>query len=403
MQACAKPPRAAPIEPTPSPVAPNEPTQPPVVLPSTNATTVPSAAEPAPVASATSLASRTTDAPSTDGSTANRGSWKRWTGLGLGGVGLGTLGVGVAFSLRAHQLEDEVAALCSETCSYEDERVVTADRDGRAASRNAVVSYVVGGAMLSAGVALFIWSIADAGARHITRGGNPDQRRRLRQHELDAFDAASHDLRDPVAVAIGASGCYSPAWPACHVACGANNACPGDLHCNAALGVCEGARACELVLDAGTDGPVAIRAATGRRSLRAQRSTAHSRPIARSGAGATTRSVRSATAAPHRRRERPSRSTRTPTGSGSPSATRTRARSAATARRVRCTAGALATIIVSATTASPALLHRSRLASAPTGSRSLRAAVIPAACEEHLATPSCTAGGSTGTVRSASG
>ena len=76
-------------------------------------------------------------------------SGMRITGIALGGAGLAGIGAGVFFGLKAQRLSDE---LSQHNAYYDVDKIA----DGDAAERNMFIAYGVGGALVAAGVVLFV-------------------------------------------------------------------------------------------------------------------------------------------------------------------------------------------------------------------------------------------------------
>ncbi|MEP6861241.1 MAG: hypothetical protein ABJE66_11500 [Deltaproteobacteria bacterium] len=94
----------------------------------------------------------------------------RYAGIVTGALGLIAVGAGVYFSVDANSRADEVAQTCAGGCNAAD--VADADRAGRTSSRNAVIGYVAGGALVAAGASLIGLSLTrEDVAVAPTRGG----------------------------------------------------------------------------------------------------------------------------------------------------------------------------------------------------------------------------------------
>jgi tetratricopeptide (TPR) repeat protein len=80
-----------------------------------------------------------------------------YAGVAAAAAGLVVVGTGVYFSFeasdRAHDLELQCATSCDGSA------VASIDRAGHDANRNAIISYVAGGAAAAVGVALIAWSL----------------------------------------------------------------------------------------------------------------------------------------------------------------------------------------------------------------------------------------------------
>ena len=80
-----------------------------------------------------------------------------YAGVAAAAVGLAVVGTGVYFSFqagdRAHDLELQCATSCDGSA------VASIDRAGHDANRDAIISYVAGGAAAAVGVALIAWSL----------------------------------------------------------------------------------------------------------------------------------------------------------------------------------------------------------------------------------------------------
>ena len=94
-------------------------------------------------------------------SASHPGRTLRWAGLGVAGVGVAALGAGVYFGLQARAAADDIAA-CTAPCAPEVWEPL--DADGRAANRNAIIAYTVGGLGVAAGATMYFLGMRAAAA-----------------------------------------------------------------------------------------------------------------------------------------------------------------------------------------------------------------------------------------------
>ncbi|MGE0400247.1 MAG: tetratricopeptide repeat protein [Kofleriaceae bacterium] len=96
------------------------------------------------------------EVPVDDPPPANDRAWMKWSGIA--GIGVGAIGLGLAvkFGLDGKAADDELADKCSISCSSS--VALALEEDGKAANRNMVIFGVAGGAVLAAGVVLFVLS-----------------------------------------------------------------------------------------------------------------------------------------------------------------------------------------------------------------------------------------------------
>jgi hypothetical protein len=80
----------------------------------------------------------------------------RTTGVITAAVGLVGVGVGIYFSHDAAGRASDLEAACAHGCDARD--VASIDADGKTAEHRAVVSYIIGGSAVAAGVGLYLWS-----------------------------------------------------------------------------------------------------------------------------------------------------------------------------------------------------------------------------------------------------
>jgi tetratricopeptide (TPR) repeat protein len=95
---------------------------------------------------------------------APRGGGKKLAGLVTAGVGVVLVGTGVYFSSvaagKAGDIEDE----CAMGCDFANPDIAALDEEGKAAERNAIVLYAVGGVAVAGGVGLWLWGRSEARA-----------------------------------------------------------------------------------------------------------------------------------------------------------------------------------------------------------------------------------------------
>jgi hypothetical protein len=82
--------------------------------------------------------------------------WMRYTGIAAIAVGAVSAGVGVKFGLDARDYDDELTQTCAVSCTPDQARVLTSDRD--TAKRNAIITGSVGVAAIATGVVLLVLS-----------------------------------------------------------------------------------------------------------------------------------------------------------------------------------------------------------------------------------------------------
>jgi tetratricopeptide (TPR) repeat protein len=99
------------------------------------------------------------------GSEASPGGTKKLIGLVTAGVGVAAIGTGVYFSLAAKDKSDQVAEQCpaSSPCDWSP-ALSSLQSDGKAAERNAIILYAVGGAAIAGGVVLYLLGAHEASA-----------------------------------------------------------------------------------------------------------------------------------------------------------------------------------------------------------------------------------------------
>jgi tetratricopeptide (TPR) repeat protein len=95
----------------------------------------------------------------------------RIAGTAAGAAGLAAIGTGVYFSVVGAQRAQALETACSSGC--DGSNVASIDRDGHDANRGAIVAYAIGGAALSAGVALWIWAWLDRRDERVTVNATP--------------------------------------------------------------------------------------------------------------------------------------------------------------------------------------------------------------------------------------
>jgi hypothetical protein len=81
-------------------------------------------------------------------------------GIGTAGVGAVLVGVAVYFSIDGSNDASQLQMACAKGCAGS--AVASIDQDGQSANRNAMASYVIGGAALAGGAALFLWATVHA-------------------------------------------------------------------------------------------------------------------------------------------------------------------------------------------------------------------------------------------------
>jgi tetratricopeptide (TPR) repeat protein len=77
-------------------------------------------------------------------------------GIAAAAVGAGIVGAGIYFSFQAQSDASQLEAACAGGCSGSS--VANIDREGHDANRDAIASYVVGGAVIAAGAGVFLWA-----------------------------------------------------------------------------------------------------------------------------------------------------------------------------------------------------------------------------------------------------
>lgn len=94
-----------------------------------------------------------------------RGGGKKIAGYVTGGVGAVLIGMGVYYTGVAKDKQDQVEKGCTPGCDWANEpELRAADSDGKAAQRNSIILYSVGGAALVGGAVLYFWGAHDAKA-----------------------------------------------------------------------------------------------------------------------------------------------------------------------------------------------------------------------------------------------
>ncbi len=83
------------------------------------------------------------------------------TGVGTAALGLLLVGAGVYFSIDASDSASMLEAACAHGCAGAD--VASLDRTGQESSRDAITTYILGGAALAAGASMFVWATFHAG------------------------------------------------------------------------------------------------------------------------------------------------------------------------------------------------------------------------------------------------
>jgi tetratricopeptide (TPR) repeat protein len=92
----------------------------------------------------------------------------RLAGLVTGGTGVAIAASGIYFSFEAARHAQQVQDLCQHGCRAAD--VGALDRDGRTASRNAVLLYSIGGAAVAGGIAAFVYAVTHEHGVTVTPG-----------------------------------------------------------------------------------------------------------------------------------------------------------------------------------------------------------------------------------------
>lgn len=77
--------------------------------------------------------------------------------LGIAGIALGVAGVGagVAYSLKGAGARDDLHALCTASCAWDDPAVQALDRQGRTDNTRARIGYLAGGITAALGIGLY--------------------------------------------------------------------------------------------------------------------------------------------------------------------------------------------------------------------------------------------------------
>jgi tetratricopeptide (TPR) repeat protein len=77
-------------------------------------------------------------------------------GIAAAALGAGIVGAGIYFSFQAQNDASQLEAACAGGCTGSS--VANIDREGHDANRDAIASYVVGGAVIAAGAGVFLWA-----------------------------------------------------------------------------------------------------------------------------------------------------------------------------------------------------------------------------------------------------